>query len=389
MSARTVLVIEDDVNMLQLLQLMLQRQGFEVSLANRSQEGLEKALNERPDVVIVDLMMPEMSGFEVIRRLRADPRGVALPILVLTARAQPLDRKAALEAGADAYLSKPVSARMLLEKVEELAARARPKQPSHVVVLLSLRGGVGVTTLAVNLALLLQRAPRGACLVDLNRSGGQVSLNLKLTPTAHWGTLLAATSPPSDFRSLIPDLLTQHESGLQVLAAPPEAVQGEGLDKVTVRALLRGLRERFSFTIVDAAPLLDEATMAALGQADSVLLVLAPEVGAVHSASVALRALAGTPVERRVSLVMNYPAPIQPLSQASVEQRLGRPVTLSVPFDEGQMLALAHGVPLVARAQAPAAGGLPPLVKAVRDIAVHVAGLKLQTSDLRSTGSSP
>lgn len=387
MSAPTILVIEDDANMLQLLQIMLQRHGFEVNLAQRPQEGLDKALTERPDVIIVDLMMPEMSGFDVIRRLRADPRGADVPILVLTARAQPLDRKAALAAGADAYLSKPVSTRTLLSKIEELAARApraapgRRREPGRVVVLLSLRGGVGVTTLAVNLAALLQRAPHGACLVDLGRSGGHVSLNLKLNPTAHWGTLLPMAGEQEASPAVL-DLLTRHESGLHVLAAPPEAVQGEGLRQATMHVILRALRDRFSFTLVDAAPVLDEATLAALGQANMLLLVFAPEVSSVHTAARALRALADTAAAPHISLVMNHPSPLRPLPQATVEHSLGRPITLSVPFDENQILALARGVPLVF---GPSAS---PLVKAMRDLAMHVAGFRPQTSDLKSVGSS-
>jgi CheY-like chemotaxis protein/MinD-like ATPase involved in chromosome partitioning or flagellar assembly len=386
MSTPTVLIIEDDANMLQLLQLMLQRNGYEVSLANRPQEGLEKALVERPSVIIVDLMMPEMNGFEVIRRLRADPRGADVPILVLTARSQPLDRKAALAAGADAYLSKPASTRTLLDKLAELVARARPRQgrgAGQIVVVFSLRGGVGATTLAVNLALLLQRAPQGACLLDLDRSGGQVGLHLELQPAAHWGRLLAAErslggSPSTLTNEDVAALLMRHDSGLYVLAAPQEAVSGEGLRQATVQALLRSLRERFSFTIVDAAAVLDEATSAALGLADVALLVFAPEASSVHTAGVALRAVTGTAVEPRLSLVMNHPTALRPLPQANVEHNLGRSVALSVPFDETQVMALARGVPLALQPATPAAI-MPPLVKAVRDLAVHVAGFRLQT----------
>lgn len=383
MSARTVLIIEDDVNLLRMLQMMLERHGFTVVLANRPQDGLKRALDERPDVTIVDLMMPEISGLEVIRRLRADPGGADLPILVLTARAQPLDRQAALAAGADAYLSKPVSSRTLLSKVEELAGRARP-QPGgtqRLVVLLSLRGGVGVMTLAVNLALLLQRAPRGACLVELDRSGGHAGLHLKLNVTSHWGALLPPAEPPPGGAM---DLLLRHESGLQVLAAPPlpnlsqVGAQSAGLPKKVMLDVLRTLRDHFSFTIVAAGPVLDEATLAALTQADSVLLVLAPEVSSAHTTAATLRALAGTPIDARVSLVMNHPSPLRPLPQAGLEHNLGRPIMVSVPFDENQILALARGVPL---ALGPT---ISPLVKAIRDLAVHAAGFKLQTSDLRT-----
>jgi pilus assembly protein CpaE len=312
----------------------------------------------------------------------------------LTARAQPLDRKAALAAGADAYLSKPVSARTLIDRVQELAARARPKQAGQVVVLLSLRGGVGVTTLAVNLAALLQRAPQGACLVDLNPAGGHVALHLKLTPAAHWGALLqesevggqgsVSDALTRDPRSLTPELLTRHASGLHVLAAPPDVLQGQSLERETARVMLRTLRERFSFTIIDAAPILDGATVSVLSQADSVLLVFAPEISAVYSAGIAMKALAGTPVESHVSLVMNHPSPLRPLPQATVEHSLGRAIALSVPFDENQILALARGVPLATQ---PATGGIGPLVKAVRDLAVHVAGFRLQTADLKAVGS--
>ncbi|HSP71796.1 MAG TPA: response regulator [Gaiellaceae bacterium] len=113
-----ILVADDDEDILALVSLRLRRLGYRVVQATDGEEALAQVAQERPALVILDLMMPRVDGYEVMRRLRAAPETVSLPVILLSARARSADAAAGLDAGADAYLSKPFRA-------EELAAAIR------------------------------------------------------------------------------------------------------------------------------------------------------------------------------------------------------------------------------------------------------------------------
>src|SRR5437016_3888320 len=114
-----ILLIDDDASLLQMVRLMLEREGHQVVVAEGGEEGLAAAQAQNPDLAIVDLMMPGMSGYGVTRAFRNNSRTASLPVLILTARGQPMDRQMAFDAGANAYLSKPISAKDLIVKITE------------------------------------------------------------------------------------------------------------------------------------------------------------------------------------------------------------------------------------------------------------------------------
>src|SRR5512139_805895 len=118
----TILVIDDDLDLQQMLRLMLQRGGHKVVTTGDGPDGLNKARALKPDMAIVDVMMPGMNGYQVVRKLREEPDLDRLAILILTARAQSVDREAAIAAQADDYMPKPFAPNELLAKVSELLA---------------------------------------------------------------------------------------------------------------------------------------------------------------------------------------------------------------------------------------------------------------------------
>ena len=118
----TILVVEDDVTLLVTLEYNLVAEGYRVMTAGNGFAALEVAAQERPELVVLDVMLPVLDGFEVCRVLRRD---TAVPILMLTARAGETDRVVGLEVGADDYLTKPFSMRELLARVKALLRRVR------------------------------------------------------------------------------------------------------------------------------------------------------------------------------------------------------------------------------------------------------------------------
>jgi DNA-binding response OmpR family regulator len=121
----TVLVIEDERPILEGLRDNLEFEGFHVLTASDGETGLKVAREQKPDVIVLDLMLPRLSGYEVCRKLRADK--IATPILMLTARGEEMDRVVGLDLGADDYVTKPFSIRELAARVRALLRRSKPE----------------------------------------------------------------------------------------------------------------------------------------------------------------------------------------------------------------------------------------------------------------------
>jgi DNA-binding response OmpR family regulator len=120
-AARLLLLIaDDDEDILELLGFRLERAGYDVARARSGTEALRLALELRPSLAVLDVMMPGLDGYEVTRRVRADERTSAMPVILLTARAQPSDVSQGLAAGADDYVKKPFDAHELKERIERL-----------------------------------------------------------------------------------------------------------------------------------------------------------------------------------------------------------------------------------------------------------------------------
>lgn len=116
----TVLVVDDDAMACQLASVVLQHAGHRVLAAAGGAEGLQVALAERPDVILLDMHMPQMDGFEFLRRLKAEPQGRGIKVLAVTGMAMQGDHEAILAAGCDAYLAKPYAYRTMLSLVAGL-----------------------------------------------------------------------------------------------------------------------------------------------------------------------------------------------------------------------------------------------------------------------------
>jgi DNA-binding response OmpR family regulator len=109
--AEKILIVDDDLDTLRLVGLMLQRQGYEIVAANSGEQAVTMAQGENPELILLDVMMPDMDGVEVTRRLRAEPSTRDIPIIMFTAKTQVEDKILGFEAGADDYLTKPTQPR--------------------------------------------------------------------------------------------------------------------------------------------------------------------------------------------------------------------------------------------------------------------------------------
>jgi len=146
--ASRVLIVEDERDIRDLVLFHLEREGFQVSSASSGEEALRQVRHASPDLVLLDLMLPAMGGLEVCRKLRQDPATVALPIVMLTAKGDEVDRVLGLELGADDYIVKPFSPKELLARVRAVLRRAKlaPGAPAIAIGTLAIDPGTRTVT---------------------------------------------------------------------------------------------------------------------------------------------------------------------------------------------------------------------------------------------------
>jgi len=129
---KKIMVVDDEQDILQFLDLVLRERGYEVIKATNGQEALTLAATEKPDLVLLDVMMPEMDGWEVLKLLRVDPETEHIPVAMLSARTEAKDRVQGLQEGAIDYICKPFALPELLEKIEGILKHAgRPGAPAR------------------------------------------------------------------------------------------------------------------------------------------------------------------------------------------------------------------------------------------------------------------
>jgi pilus assembly protein CpaE len=371
-----ILVVDDEADLLEMMRMVLeQRGGHRVMLSADGPDALAQAAADPPDLAILDVMMPGMPGYEVCRQLRANPATASIPIIILSARAQPMDRTAALDAGADDYITKPVMMGELLEKVDSMLASHAEASAAFAGLfgLTSLRGGVGVTTLAANLALAFAQAgEEAACLVDFSFSSGHVALQLGLRPEPTWAGLIESAAAPPDERAVEARLL-RHSSGLHVLASPFVPVVNQAVSREAVQRVLSNLQQRFPVVVIDMPSILNEVAMGVVEAATVVGLVLTPEPPSLQTTVGTLRALQQW--SSKLQMIINQVTPGAHLPAEAITRPLKRTPAGIIPFDPAQARALGQGAPLtISNPDSPLAQGVLKLAETLVNPSLAAAG---------------
>ncbi len=285
MAKEKILVVDDDIDTLKLVGLMLQRQGYQIVVANSGPKALSLVQKDPPDLILLDVMMPEMDGFEVARRLRSDPKTADIPILMFTAKSQVEDKLAGFDAGADDYLTKPAHPAELLARVKKLLRRGREVSPTKeseesgprgwTIGIVGVKGGLGVSSLALNLGLVLhQESKSPVSVAELRPGQGTMAMELGYPTTGGLESLLA--TPATDITAAqVERELATYIPGVRFLLAtfdPGSAHYVEnvaGLERVT-----KHLRHTARFIVLDLGPLGQAHLPDLLPLCDEVLVVV-------------------------------------------------------------------------------------------------------------------
>lgn len=352
-----ILVVDDSIFNLKIITASLTPAGYEIVTAANGREALDRVDAIQPDLIILDVMMPDLNGYEVCRQLRGKATTANRPIMMLTAQDSLEERINGLEAGADDYMSKPFDATELQARVKALLRRASPINVApevaacqgKVIATFSLRGGIGVSTIAANLAVgLAQIWGKPTALVDLALTNGQSALMLNLSLRHSWADLERAAVYDID-AALLDSLLLTHSSGVRVLSPPSRPEQSELITAEKVSHVLALLKQRYEYIVLDLPHDFSETTLAGLDAADQILAVLAPEMAAVRAMSSALDVFTNlTYPPEQIALVLNATFERGALARKDIEAALKQPIALTLPFAADALVsAINRGMPPV------------------------------------------
>ncbi len=324
----TVLVVDDDAALITIICQFLENAGFDTVWATSGSEAMEKAFALQPEAIVLDIMMPYMDGHQVCRRLRRDPRTARSIIVALTARSQPVDKITAIQAGADAYLTKPFQGKELVETLQEFLPDRLAKRSPHSCQILHLRfkEGVGATTLAANLGVVLADRRHGrAAVVDLDLQKGGLSDRLGLTAEGSWVQSDRITAD-----GLAPKFLL-HSSRLSVLPSP--RIKAREVALAPVAEALEFLQGWYDFVVLDTPANLGTLASAVLSSSSLILLLLTPEPAVLRQAQASLPMIRQiVHAETQIWPIVNMAQPRQEPFAKQVEQVLGLPAAAVLPW---------------------------------------------------------
>jgi pilus assembly protein CpaE len=283
-----ILIVDDDLDTLRLVGLMLQHQGYRIVAASTGIQSISLAQTEKPDLILLDIMMPEMDGYEVARNLRTDPATNSIPIIMFTAKTQVDDKVAGFEAGADDYLTKPTQPRELFAHVKAVLTRGKkttlpvPAPPTsrnrgYVTGVMGVKGGLGVSTLALNLGISLQdRSKKNVIIAEFRHGLGSMALDLGfINPQGL--TRLLQSLPENITQESIDTELYQHKSGVRLLLASYDPADAKYLTAVDhFEAIARYLAYMAANIVIDLGAGITPITDRVLTYCDEVIVVLEP-----------------------------------------------------------------------------------------------------------------
>jgi pilus assembly protein CpaE len=351
--AEKILIIDDDVDTLRLVGLMLQKQGYVIVAANNGPLGIEQAEKENPDLILLDIMMPELDGYEVARRIRNNPLTTNIPILMFTAKTQLDDKVTGFEAGADDYLTKPTHPTELQAHVKALLARMIkgkmtpapmvPEKQAMTVGVLSPRGGQGVSTVAVNLGHALRLLTKTEVIVAELRPGmGSIGPDMGEPDPKALKVLLSGNGSELT-KQKVRDNLYIHETGLRLIFGSTRPKDAGLMNSVApMETLVKRLDSLTPYLVLDLGASLTPVTQKLLPYCEMIFLLVEPVPNAVDHSRLLMDDLLELGVQRRSIkvVVVNRVRSDTQLTMTAIEDHLGQaPVLAITPAPELMYLA--------------------------------------------------
>ncbi|MGD0174353.1 MAG: response regulator [Anaerolineales bacterium] len=358
--AEKILVVDDDLDTLKLVGMMLQRQGYTIVAAINGTQALSKVPAEKPDLILLDVMMPDIDGFEVCRRIRSDPAFKTTPILMFTAKTQVDDKVQGFEAGADDYLPKPTHPAELLAHVKALLGRSRqassaaalPTKKAYMVCLIGAKGGLGTSTLAVNVAVTMASRKQDVILLELRPGLGIAGALLGINKPSGL-TALMQNNPEPITPALVEKEIVGHPSGLRSLLSSYEPHDFAMIQQAArIEAIARVLAAMTQNLLIDLGNGLTEISAKLLMSSDHVIILVEPMRHTVTMAKALVTDLQtlGLAQSKIDFVLVNRERSSLQMARAKIEEILGQPVIgMITPAPELAYQSAESGVPIVVR----------------------------------------
>jgi len=345
-----ILLVDDDKTILQMFKFTLSKAGHEIETAINGLEGLKQATAHQPNIIISDVMMPKMNGYQFCREIRANTTLRHIPILICSARFQPVDRQTALEAGANDYISKAIGHADLLALVDKLVGtnNSANKQTAHqAICFLTVREGSGTTSLAINTAIASAYSTKSPLVFVDAMPISHANLILGVQNTPQKQELFHIPHKKLTLEAMKPYFVA-HNSGVQLLTA---AMPYGKFDDVNnhLQTVLKTITNVVKLTIFELPYfILTKQFLATLSQFNKFVLVLAPDIPSLKSTKMALQTLGELGIApEKITIVVNHRFPEHGLPQATINKFLNREVTTSIPFEPEMIKAVNSRQPLL------------------------------------------
>jgi pilus assembly protein CpaE len=354
--AAKILVVDDDPNVQRLLQYTLKQEGYDVVTASDGAEGFRMWDAEAPDLILLDVMLPKLDGYQVAAKIRADEGpSTHVPIIMLTAEREVEQKVRGLRAGADDYLIKPFHPAELMARIKSLLARFAPRDAlvgrpplGRVLALYGAKGGVGTTTIAINAAIALHRElGRKVCLIDGNLQFGdhRVFLDLGLDRKS----IVDIVTAPSIDQDLIRQVLVKHDSGVDLLLAPPSPETAELVTPEHLPAIIDQLRGLYDYILIDIDKRLDDVNLGVLEAAETMFVVMTADLSCLKNVRLVLETISHLGYEAdKIQLVLNRSNAFTGINVKNAEGALKRTIDHQIVNEyRGAISALNTGAPFM------------------------------------------
>ena len=358
--AQTILIIDDDIDTLKLVGIMLERKGFRILASTSGDKGLDLAEKEMPDLILLDVMIPDISGIDIARKIRATPEIASIPIIMFTARSQVDDKVEGLEAGADAYITKPARPRELFAQVNSILKRTPHRtgatapvkpQKGKMIAVIAAKGGIGISTLATNLAIEIRnQSGKEVLLSDFRPGQGTIGMDLDIQNTSGMINLLEEEGDLSD---LMPDAILEHKSGIKTLLSSYQPSESKYLRfPEQFREIALALKTQADFILLDLGPSLTPISTAVLQECDKILICLEPSPGNIIQTRILIQDLlnSGIGEGRFITVLINRQRSGVQLSWEQAENQLEREINqIFTPVPELAYQSAVTKTPMILR----------------------------------------
>jgi len=333
-----ILIIDDEIETIRLTGLILEKLGYQILASSSGKMGLELVKREHPDLIVLDISLQGLDGYQIARMLRDDPVTMSIPIVMFTGKSRVNDKVEGLEAGADAYITKPANPAELIAQVQSLLkrhaqvshAQVLPReQEGRIIAAIAAKGGIGISTLATNLAIELHKQFRDPLILSDFRPGqGTISMDLDLIDTT--GMMGLSEMRQEDINPHEVDgRLQVHTSGIKTLLSSSQPHHAKYILKGNrYLAIAKSFRSLALLTVLDLGPALSPVALAVISECDKILVCCEPFPHNIAQTKTLLQELnkVGVGPGRIIPvLIKRQPSSVQ-LSLLEIEEALERKI---------------------------------------------------------------